>query len=58
MAKRTFKPGEKAPTSGQYGRLLKGGKKSGNEVTVVKGEPFPPAPKKGQRYRLDDRTKH
>lgn len=51
--RRTFKPGEKAVISGQYKNTG-----TGREVTVVKGEPFPPAPKKGQRYVLVDPTKH
>ncbi len=58
MPKRTFKPGEKASVSGQYRRILANGKLTPSEVTVVKDEPLPPTPKKGQRYRLVDRTKH
>ncbi len=50
---KTFKPGEKAPDSGQYRN-----KSTGNEVTVVRGEPLPPTPKPGQNYELRDRTKH
>lgn len=51
--KRTYKPGEIALISGQY-RVV-GTKR---EVTVAKKEPFPPAPKKGMRFRLVDPTKH
>jgi len=51
--KRHFKPGETAEVSGQYKNI-----KTGEEVTVTKGEPFPPTPKKRQRYTLADRTKH
>ena len=51
--KKYFKPGEKADMSGQYKN-----KKTGREVTVTKGEPFPPTPEKGQKYILVDRTKH
>ncbi len=53
MTRRRFKPGEKAPTSGQYKNV-----NTGNEVTVVKGEPMPPTPKKNQDYILVDKTKH
>jgi len=52
MAK-PFKPGEKAPHSGQYRNT-----RTKNEVTVTKGEPFPPAPKSGDKYVEVDRTKH
>ena len=51
--KKTYKPGEKAPTSGQFKNT-----KTKREVTVVRGEPFPPTPKKGQNYILVDPTKH
>ena len=50
---KTLKPGEKAPDSGQYRNI-----RTGNEVTVVRGEPLPPTPKPGQYYVLADRTKH
>jgi len=51
--KRYFKPGETAEVSGQYKNI-----KTRKEVTVTKGEPFPPTPNKRQRYMLVDRTKH
>ena len=51
--KRHLKPGEIAEVSGQYKNI-----QTGKEVTVTKGEPFPPTPKKRQRYILADRTKH
>ena len=52
-----MKPGQKAPASGQYQQIgPKGGK--GKEVTTVKGEPLPPAPKKGSTYKLVDPTKN
>lgn len=52
-----FKPGEKAPQSGQYQKIgPRGGK--GDEVTVTKGEPLPPAPTKGTTYNLVDPTKN
>jgi hypothetical protein len=53
MAKQTFKPGEKAPVSGQYG--IKG---TGTERTVVRGEPLPPTPKPKQVYVVTDPTKN
>jgi hypothetical protein len=57
--KRLLKPGNKAPDSGQYEIVgSQGGKASGKERTVVEGEPLPPTPKRGQKYRLSDRTKH
>lgn len=53
MTKPTFKPGEKAPVSGQYG--IKG---TGTERTVVRGEPLPPTPKPKQVYVVNDPTKN
>lgn len=58
MVKRTYKPGEQAEVSGQYVRINAQGKSTGKEVTVVKGEPLPPTPKKRQKYRLKDMTRH
>lgn len=55
---KTYKPGEKAPRSGQYGIVGPRGGKTGEERTVVKGEPLPPTPKSGQKFTLDDPTKH
>ena len=52
--KSTFKPGEKAPVSGQW--------KVGHtkrEVTVSQGETFPPGPKGSHpRYHDPDKTRH
>ena len=53
VAKKCYRPGEKAPQSGQYKNTS-----TGYEVTVVKGEPLPPTPKSGQCYILVDKTKH
>ena len=53
MSSKTHKPGETAPTSGQYKNTS-----TNTEVTVVKGEPLPPTPGKGQGYKLVDPTKH
>jgi hypothetical protein len=47
-----LRPGEKAPTSGQYRNT-----RTGTEVTSVKGEPLPPGPK-GSKFNLVDTTKH
>ncbi|RJP80791.1 MAG: YjzC family protein [Desulfobacteraceae bacterium] len=55
---RTFKPGEKAPRSGQWGIVGPRGGATNEERTITKGEPFPPPPQKGQKYILNDPTKH
>ncbi|MBD3375245.1 YjzC family protein [candidate division KSB1 bacterium] len=51
--KKRYSPGEKAPQSGQYKNT-----QTSNEVTVTKGEPMPPTPKKGQKYVIVDPTRH
>lgn len=53
-----FKPSEVAPISGQYQIVSETGKDLPvrEERTVVKGEPFPPTPISGQKYRLVDKT--
>lgn len=53
------KPGEIADDSGQY-RIVgpRGGDTGEGERTVTSGEPFPPTPQSGQRFRLVDRTQH
>ena len=51
-------PGEIATTSGQYEIIGPRGGRTGDERTVVRGEPFPPTPEKGQQYILVDPTKH
>ena len=51
-----YKPGEKAPVSGQYGVIGPRGGDLHKEVTVVKGEPLPPTQKPGQTYVINDRT--
>ncbi len=57
MASNKYRPGQKAPASGQYQIVgPKGGK--GPERTVTRGEPLPPTPSSGSQYRLVDRTKH
>lgn len=52
------KPGEKAEGSGQYEITGPRGGGTGAERTVTKGEPLPPTPEKGQRYRFVDPTQH
>jgi hypothetical protein len=52
------KPGEIAKRSGQYPIQGPRGGDTGKERTVVKGEPFPPTPQKGQTYGTPDKTKH
>lgn len=53
-----MRPGQTAQRSGQY--EIKGvrGGSTGQERTVVKGEPLPPTPKAGQTYKLVDPTKN
>jgi hypothetical protein len=58
MAAKPLRPGTKAPNSGQYGIVGPRGGDTAKEVTVVKGEPLPPAPKPGMGYVLNDPTKN
>ena len=58
MSQKLYKPGEKAPRSGQYVVTGPRGGSRGREVTAVKGERLPPTQKPGERYRLVDPTKH
>lgn len=58
MSKRHMTPGTPAPASGQYEIIGPRGGKTGDERTVVRGEPLPPTPKAGEGYRLVDRTKN
>jgi hypothetical protein len=53
-----LRPGSKAPASGQYEIVGPRGGKTGEERTVVKGEPLPPTPEPGQGYVISDRTKN
>lgn len=53
-----YRPGQKAPVSGQYGIRGQRGGDTGRERTVVKGEPLPPTPKPGQGYVVNDPTKN
>ena len=49
-----FRPGQTAPYSGQYELVGPSGEKTGEERTVVRGEPFPPTPLSGMLYVLCD----
>ena len=58
MAKRPpFKPGQKAPVSGQYPIIGPRGGNTGTERTIVKDKTMPPTPKSGQTYGKPDKTK-
>jgi hypothetical protein len=57
MAK-THKPGETADRSGLYGIRGPRGGETGDERTVVEGKPFPPTPRAGQTYVLDQPAHH
>lgn len=48
MSKNTVKPGETVPDSGIYKST-----KTGTRSTLVKGEPAPPTPEKGERWEQD-----
>ncbi|HKB16110.1 MAG TPA: hypothetical protein VKF62_08590 [Planctomycetota bacterium] len=50
-------PGERAPLSGQF-EIVRRGRRTGVERTVVRGEPLPPTPRKRDRYRVTDRTRN
>lgn len=56
MAK-ILKSGNKVRVSGQYEIIGPRGRKTGEEITGVKGKILPPTPKKGEGYKLVDRTK-
>ena len=58
MKKISYKPGEKAPESGQWKVYGPRNGYKGYEVTVTKGEPFPPTQKSGLKYGNPDLTKH
>jgi hypothetical protein len=58
MGKKGLPPGTPAPKSGQYERINSSGKGTGKEVTVTRGEPLPPTPKKRETYQIVDPTKH
>lgn len=47
---KSFKPGQRAPISGEFGIVGPRGGPTGKERTAVQGRPLPPTPKPGQRY--------
>lgn len=51
-------PGTPAPASAQYEIVGPRGGRTGEERTVVRGEPLPPTPEKNQTYRIADRTRN
>lgn len=56
MAGRKLTPGTRAPVSAQYEIIGPRGGRTGVERTVVRGEPLPPTPNPGEKYRIADRT--
>lgn len=57
MSKPRYRPGERAPVSGQYPLVGPRGGETGHEVTAIRGRPLPPTPKPGMGYGKPDRTK-
>ena len=55
---RAHKPGEKAPNSGLYKIVGPRGANTGTQRTVAKGEVFPPTPKPGQKFQMDEPAKN
>lgn len=53
-----FRPGQPAPHSGQYELVGPSGERTGEERTVVRGEPLPPTPQPGMQYVLSDPSKN
>lgn len=53
-----FSPGQTAPHSGQYELVSPTGERTGEERTVVRGEPLPPTPLSGMSYILSDPSKN
>lgn len=58
MTKQTYSPGQIAEDSGLYEIIGPRGGDTGKQRTVVQGEPLPPPPEAGQRYRLAEKAKH
>jgi len=50
---KTFKPGQPAPISGEFGIVGPRGGATGQERTAIQGRSLPPTPKAGQRYVID-----
>ncbi len=58
MSQKKLTPGTPAPVSAQYEIVGPRGGRTGQERTVVKGEPLPPTPSPGATFRIADRTKN
>ncbi len=59
MSKNTpLKPGNVAPSSGQYEEVGPRGGRTGHEITSVRGESLPPTQRAGNHYELVDRSKN
>jgi hypothetical protein len=56
-SKPQYRPGQTVPKSGQYPVVGPRGGATGQEVTSVKGEPFPPTSKPGMGYGKPDLSK-
>lgn len=56
MTKQIFKPGMKSPFSGIVEIVGSRGGRTGNEVTIDRGEKFPPTGEKGQGYIVSHRA--
>ena len=54
----TYNSGERAPYSGQVEIVGPRGGRTGEERTVVQGEPLPPTREAGQRFVYVDRTRN
>jgi len=53
-----LRPGQPAPYSGQYELVDAAGERTGEERTVVRGEPLPPTPLPGMQHVLSDPSKN
>jgi len=53
---KTFRPGMISPFSGEAQVVGPRGGKTGHEVTVDRGERFPPTPKKGEEFTVSRRA--
>jgi hypothetical protein len=49
----TYKPGQPAPISGEFGIVGPRGGQTGQERTAIQGRTLPPTPKPGQSYVID-----
>lgn len=57
-SKPPLKPGQPVGRSGQYEIVGPRGGRTGEERTMVRGEPAPPTPQSGQGFRLVDPSKN